>query len=96
MKKKLLIIVIVGALLAGCKASPKKEITLAAKEKKEIAMRLVSSAENSSLDWKAQYQYIEDINDGRGYTAGIIGFCSGTGDMLELVQNYTQHNSDNV
>ncbi|MDT7804698.1 MAG: chitosanase [Actinomycetota bacterium] len=57
--------------------------------KKEIAMKLVSSAENSSLDWKAQYKYIEDIGDGRGYTAGIIGFCSGTGDMLELVQAYT-------
>ena len=54
--------------------------------KKEIAMQLVSSAENSSLDWKAQYKYIEDIGDGRGYTAGIIGFCSGTGDMLELVE----------
>ncbi|MYZ41003.1 hypothetical protein GT002_39335, partial [Streptomyces sp. SID4917] len=26
--------------------------------KKEIAMQLVSSAENSSLDWKAQYGYI--------------------------------------
>src|SRR5262245_29952809 len=51
--------------------------------KKEIAMKLVSSAENSSLDWKAQYKYIEDIGDGRGYTAGIIGFCSGTGDMLD-------------
>jgi chitosanase len=57
---------------------------------KEIAMELVSSAENSSLDWKAQYAYIEDIGDGRGYTAGIIGFCSGTGDMLELVQAYAE------
>ncbi len=56
---------------------------------KEIAMELVSSAENSSLDWKAQYTYIEDIGDGRGYTAGIIGFCSGTGDMLDLVEAYT-------
>lgn len=56
---------------------------------KEIAMRLVSTAENSSTDWKAQYSYIEDIGDGRGYTAGTIGFCSGTGDMLELVQAYT-------
>ncbi|MFF8262329.1 chitosanase, partial [Streptomyces virginiae] len=26
--------------------------------KKEIAMKIVSSAENSSLDWKAQYKYI--------------------------------------
>ncbi|MEU0394543.1 chitosanase [Streptomyces sp. NPDC006208] len=64
--------------------------------KKEIAMQLVSSAENSSLDWKAQYEYIEDIGDGRGYTAGIIGFCSGTGDMLGLVELYTQRRPGNV
>ncbi|MEV6956946.1 chitosanase [Streptomyces sp. NPDC051183] len=64
--------------------------------KKEIAMKIVSSAENSSLDWKAQYKYIEDIDDGRGYTAGIIGFCSGTGDMLDLVEYYTQVKPGNV
>ncbi|MEU8893533.1 chitosanase [Streptomyces sp. NPDC048442] len=63
--------------------------------KKEVAMKLVSSAENSSLDWKAQYKYIEDIGDGRGYTAGIIGFCSGTGDMLDLVRLYTQRKPGN-
>ena len=62
---------------------------------KDIAMQLVSSAENSSLDWRAQYAYIEDIGDGRGYTAGIIGFCSGTGDMLELVRAYTAAEPDN-
>ncbi|MFI1434303.1 chitosanase [Streptomyces lydicus] len=64
--------------------------------KKEIAMQLVSSAENSSLNWKAQYKYIEDIGDGRGYTGGIIGFCSGTHDMLELVELYTQRKPGNV
>ncbi|MEU9131426.1 chitosanase [Kitasatospora sp. NPDC048540] len=64
--------------------------------KKDIAMQLVSSAENSSLDWKAQYKYIEDIGDGRGYTAGIIGFCSGTGDMLDLVEHYTDLKPGNV
>jgi len=69
---------------------------LADPKKKEIAMELVSSAENSSLDWRAQYAYIEDIKDGRGYTAGIIGFCSGTGDMLDLVQNYTDTKPGNV
>jgi chitosanase len=63
--------------------------------KKDVAMQLVSSAENSSLDWRAQYAYIEDIGDGRGYTAGIIGFCSGTGDMLELVEAYTVTVPDN-
>ena len=64
--------------------------------KKEIAMQIVCSAENSSLDWKAQYKYIEDIDDGRGYTAGIIGFCSGTGDMLELVELYADRKPGNV
>ncbi|MGW1226368.1 chitosanase [Streptomyces sp. NPDC001478] len=63
--------------------------------KKDIAMQLVSSAENSTLDWKAQYGYIEDIGDGRGYTGGIIGFCSGTGDMLGLVELYTRRVPDN-
>jgi chitosanase len=69
---------------------------LAEPHRKDVAMRLVSSAENSSLDWRAQYGYIEDIGDGRGYTAGIIGFCSGTSDMLELVEAYTAAAPGNV
>ncbi|MER6590274.1 chitosanase [Micromonospora purpureochromogenes] len=64
--------------------------------KKDVAMQLVSAAENSSLDWRAQFSYTEDIGDGRGYTAGIIGFCSGTGDMLELVEAYTRTKPGNV
>src|SRR5262249_20678143 len=68
--------------------------------KKEIAMELVSTAENSSLDWKAQYGYIEynvEHNDkeNRGYTAGIIGFTSRTHDMLELVGYYQKIAPDN-
>ncbi|WP_327233712.1 chitosanase [Streptomyces sp. NBC_01317] len=78
----------VTATTAGTQAAA--AIGLDDPAKKEIAMKLVSSAENSSLDWKAQYGYIEDIGDGRGYTAGIIGFCSGTHDMLDLVELYTQ------
>ncbi|MET0418622.1 MAG: chitosanase [Actinoplanes sp.] len=64
--------------------------------KKDVAMQLVSAAENSSLDWRAQFSYIEDIRDGRGYTAGIIGFCSGTSDMLALVERYTATKPGNV
>jgi chitosanase len=63
--------------------------------RKDIAMQIVSSAENSSLKWRDQYTYLEDIGDGRGYTGGIIGFCSGTGDMLEVVQSYTDAHPDN-
>ncbi|TGB02624.1 chitosanase [Streptomyces sp. MZ04] len=64
--------------------------------KKEIAMKIVCSAENSDLNWKDYYRYCEDIGDGRGYTAGIIGFCSGTGDMLDLVELYTDREPDNI
>lgn len=77
-------------------ATKKTKISLQTPAKKEIAMELVSSAENSSLAWKNQFKYIEDIKDGRGYTAGIIGFCSGTGDMLQLVKNYTKMKPKNV
>ena len=84
---------------APAKPSPTRT-TAAAKglmqaHKKDIAMQLVSSAENSSLDWKAQVGYIEDIGDGRGYTGGIIGFCSGTSDMLALVKYYTAQKPGN-
>ncbi|MBX3195781.1 MAG: chitosanase [Microbacteriaceae bacterium] len=90
--------------LAGCGAdepsgaeepAPASALDLDSAPMREIAFELVSSAENSSLDWRAQFAYIEDIGDGRGYTAGIIGFCSGTGDMLELVQAYTATEPDN-
>lgn len=76
-------------------AAPFSTADLDSPEKKEIAMQLVSSAENSSLDWRAQYGYIEDIGDGRGYTGGIIGFTSGTHDMLELVERYSADHPGN-
>ena len=63
--------------------------------KKEYAMELVSSAENSTLNWHGAFGYIEDIGDGRGYTGGIIGFCSGTSDMLALVTEYTRRKPAN-
>ncbi|MGW7083071.1 chitosanase [Streptomyces sp. NPDC054871] len=68
---------------------------LAAPAKKELAQKLVTSAENSTLDWRGQYGYIEDIGDGNGYTAGIIGFCTGTHDLLTLVERYTKDHPDN-
>ena len=77
----------------------KLKTTLYDPVKKDIAMKLVSSAENSSLDWKSQYGYIEDIGDGRGYTAGIIGFCTSLdmcGDLLGLVEYYTSIKPNNV
>ncbi|MFE2213129.1 chitosanase [Streptomyces canus] len=68
---------------------------LAAPAKKELAQQLVASAENSTLDWRSAYAYIEDIGDGQGYTAGIIGFCTGTNDLLTLVEGYTKAHPGN-
>ncbi|GDY30081.1 chitosanase [Gandjariella thermophila] len=95
---KAVFLLLLVAALAGQGAG----VTLAAgsglddPRKKDIARQIVSSNENSSLDWRAQFTYIEDIHDGRGYTAGIVGFCSGTGDMLDLVRLYTERKPDNV
>ncbi|NGO14011.1 chitosanase [Streptomyces sp. HC44] len=68
---------------------------LSAPKKKELAQQIVASAENSTLNWRDQYGYIEDIGDGQGYTAGIIGFCTGTHDLLVLVESYTKEHPDN-
>jgi chitosanase len=64
-------------------------------QKKQLAMQLVSSAENSTLAWRSQFGYLEDIGDGRGYTGGIIGFCSGTSDMLAVVAEYARREPGN-
>jgi chitosanase len=63
--------------------------------KKESALELVASAENSTLNWRQEFGYIEDIHDGRGYTGGIIGFCSGTSDMLAVVSEYARREPGN-
>jgi hypothetical protein len=68
----------------------------AAQVAQEKAFRLTSTAENSTVNWWEQFSYLEDIGDGRGYTCGIAGFTSATGDLLELVQNYTATKPGNV
>ncbi|GHH02541.1 chitosanase [Streptomyces lanatus] len=68
---------------------------LAAPAQRELAQQLVSSAENSTLKWRDTFAYVEDIGDGQGYTAGIIGFCTGTHDLLTLVERYTADHPGN-
>ncbi|MDO5711564.1 MAG: chitosanase [Micrococcales bacterium] len=61
---------------------------------------ILSSAENSSLQWEKQYGYIEynvegNAAENRGYTGGIVGFTSKTHDMLQLVRLYAKAAPDN-
>ncbi|GGR71832.1 chitosanase [Streptomyces humidus] len=69
---------------------------LAAPAQKELAQQIVASAENGTLNWRSAYGYVEDIGDGQGYTAGLIGFCTGTHDLLALVEGYTRARPDNA
>ncbi|NYV75215.1 chitosanase [Streptomyces sp. UH6] len=68
---------------------------LAAPAKKELAQRIVASAVNSTTRWRETYGSIRDTGDGRGYTAGILGFCTGTHDLLALVERYTEDHPGN-
>ncbi|MDE8703020.1 chitosanase [Adlercreutzia equolifaciens] len=70
------------------KKAPKKAATIASGTLRSTAFSLVSSAENSTTNYRSTYGYIEDIGDGRGYTCGIIGFTSATGDLLDVVETY--------
>lgn len=103
MKRALLATLSVVALaVTGCSsadspspAKKEKAAGLAGPAKKELAQQIVASAENGTLDWRSAYGYIEDIGDGQGYTAGIIGFCTGTHDLLTLVEEYTEDHPGN-
>ena len=80
-----IILLLISSLSCGAQEFFTREVP---QDMRTIFFCIVSSAENSSLDFKAQYAFIKDIGDGRGYTAGVIGFTSGTGDMLEVVKRY--------
>jgi len=83
------------AVWATVRGAAAAAVTLRDPVKREIAMELVASAENSTLAWYDRYDYIEDIGDERGYTGGLVGFTSGTHDMLMLVERYTEKAPDN-
>lgn len=55
--------------LSGCTNKKQSEPNISSGDLRKEVFALVSSAENSTLDYSRQYSYIEDIHDGRGYTA---------------------------
>lgn len=63
---------------------------------KDLAMQLVAGAGRSTPDWRGRYGHIEDGGDGRGYTGGIVGFRTGTSDLLAVVAEYTRRKPANV
>jgi chitosanase len=59
-----------------------------------VVDQVVSAFENSSTE--VQYKYIENIHDGRGYTAGKAGFTTGTGDLYDLVQSFSKKKASSL
>ncbi|KAI8900288.1 lysozyme-like domain-containing protein [Globomyces pollinis-pini] len=53
---------------------------------KNIALKITTMFENSVQNF--QFDYCQNIDDGRGYTSGIIGFTTGTMDASALIQVY--------
>ncbi|GHC80931.1 chitosanase [Streptomyces flavofungini] len=62
-------------------------------DQRRRADQLVSVFENGTT--KIQYAYAENLDDGRGVTAGRAGFTTNDGDALEVLRAYTDKKPDN-
>jgi chitosanase len=52
-----------------------------------VVQKLNSLFENDSVD--PSYDYIEYLDDGRGFTFGKVGFTTATGDGFDIIRAYT-------
>jgi len=57
-------------------------------EQQQMVWAITSVYENNTT--VVQYPYCENIADGRGYTSGRAGFCSGTGDAEQVVDCFAK------
>ncbi len=62
-------------------------------DQKKRAEMLISLFENGTTT--IRYDYIENLDDGRGYTAGKVGFTTADGDLYEVVKAYTEIDPNN-
>ena len=80
------------ASIIGGGSAPSKYTGMTPQQKKK-AEQLTSLFENGTID--IQYDYAENLDDGRGITAGRAGFTTRDGDAYEVVRLYTAKKSDN-
>ena len=55
-------------------------------DQRALATRLLAIFENRELS--PQYAYAEALGDGRGFTAGAVGFTTGTSDALAVIRTF--------
>jgi chitosanase len=58
---------------------------------KQVMLGMTSIWENDTP--RLAYDYAENIGDGRGYTNGYAGFCTGTGDAIQVIDCYDKKRS---
>lgn len=72
--------------------SIKRESARLTPEQRRRADQIISVFENDTPD--LQYDYTEELEDGRGLTAGRAGFTTATGDLILVVQRYVARTPD--
>lgn len=87
------IFLLLSALLTPVHPVQADTIDLLTPSQKNRAFELTNLFENGSTAF--HYDYIENLGDGRGYTAGRVGFTTATADLLEVVKKYTEIKPDN-
>jgi chitosanase len=81
------------AALVPAGAAPAAPVPVLTPQQRAVADQLVSVFENSTTT--IRYGYVVDLHDGCGFTAGRAGFCSATGDMLKVVEDYATRKPGN-
>jgi chitosanase len=89
MKYTVMLVVVLFAMF-GCvnAVATDKQATIFSQSQRKTADQIISIFENDTPI--IQYDYAENLNDGRGITAGRAGFTSATSDMLEVVKRYSK------
>jgi len=58
----------------------------------DTILSLIALPENSTTQWWKNYNYASCLKDGRGWTVTIYGACSGTGDLLMILESLRKIN----
>jgi chitosanase len=53
---------------------------------RQLINMLEAMGENDTTDYQSEYSACDNIRDGRGYTIGTVGFCTGTGDFIVVAR----------
>jgi chitosanase len=91
-----LLLLVLGLLAVAPAAAPAAahaQAPVLTPAQRHVADQLVSVFENDTT--RIRYDYVVDLHDGCGITAGRAGFCSATGDMLMVVRDYTARRPHN-